>query len=120
MNKNHNLTFIVALITILTTVLVGFLGGFISNIMFLWVLVTEVVFFLISFVVVGVKETFLKSSMATLMVLYAIISIAYTLIVGTISGNPSNSILIGQIIIHALLVMLLLFFKNKSDRLDSK
>ncbi|CAH2761176.1 putative membrane protein [Erysipelothrix amsterdamensis] len=117
MNKNYN---IIGLITVLATVLIGYLSGVIVEIAFIWILVTEVVFFLITGFVGTMKSTFLKSSVATIMALYALLSISYTLIVSFLIHQPDQTLLIGQIVIHALLMVFLLIVKNKADRLEMK
>ncbi|WP_164503752.1 hypothetical protein [Erysipelothrix piscisicarius] len=117
MNKNYN---IIGLITVLATILIGYLSGMITEISFIWILTTEVVFFLITGFVGTMKSTFLKSSVTTITALYALLSISYTLIVAFPIHQADQTLLIGQIVIHALLIILLLIVKHKADRLEMK
>ncbi|MBK2402583.1 hypothetical protein EPJ89_05240 [Erysipelothrix sp. strain 2 (EsS2-6-Brazil)] len=117
MNKNYN---IIGLITVLATILIGYLSGVITEISFIWILTTEVVFFLITGFVGTMKSTFLKSSITTITALYALLSISYTLIVAFLIHQADQTLLIGQIVIHALLIILLLIVKHKADRLEMK
>lgn len=117
MNKNYS---IIGLITVLATILIGYFSGVITEIAFIWILITEVLFFLITGFGGSMKSTFLKSSIATILVLYALISISFTLVVSCLIHQSDQTLLIGQIVIHALLMVFLLIVKNKADRLEMK
>ncbi|MDE8316014.1 hypothetical protein PT250_00800 [Erysipelothrix rhusiopathiae] len=117
MNKNYS---IIGLITVLATILIGYFSGVITEIAFIWILITEVLFFLITGFGGSMKSTFLKSSIATIMVLYALVSISFTLVVSCLIHQSDQTLLIGQIVIHALLMVFLLIVKNKADRLEMK
>ncbi|MDE8144015.1 hypothetical protein PT051_03285 [Erysipelothrix rhusiopathiae] len=48
------------------------------------------------------------------------ISISFTLVVSCLIHQSDQTLLIGQIVIHALLMVFLLIVKNKADRLEMK